>query len=143
MNVHRISHRIALGVGGVAIASAISVGGAANAAPMPAHPAKPAPSATAHVPGTTCTVAQVERALAKQDPSLAARINSHPKAKARFENGLVMTKEQRQARHAELTKKHPNAAMVRKFLRDHGVARPEMKKNLEAVHKAKATCGQF
>ncbi|MFW0793569.1 hemophore-related protein [Gordonia sp. CPCC 205515] len=143
MNSHRISRRIAYGLAGAGIASAIAVGGAANAAPMPAHPSKPAPSATAMVPGTKCTIAQVERALAKEDPALANRINSHPKAKARFENGLLMTKEQRQAKRAEFRKKHPNEAMVRKFLRDHGVARPEMQKNRAAVAKAKATCGQF
>ncbi|MGV9711410.1 hemophore-related protein [Gordonia sp. NPDC003424] len=143
MNTQRISRRLAYGIAGAGIASVIAVGGAANAAPMPAHPAKPAPSASSMVPGTKCTLAQVERALAKEDPALAKRINEHPKLKAHFENGLLMTKEQRQAKHAEFAKKHPNEAKVRHFLRDHGISRPEMKKAHDAVEKAKMTCGQF
>lgn len=140
----RVTRRIAYGVAGVGVASAIAVGGVATAAPAhPGPPTHPAPSASASVPGTKCSLAQVERALAHEDPALWQKIDSNPKLKMRFEMGMTMTQEQKQARRAEMKKNHPARAAIMQFLRDHGITRPEMQKNHQAIKQAKATCGQF
>lgn len=131
--------RITGSLAGMGIAAAIVGGGVANAAPV-APPSAP-------VPGTSCSVAQVERALAKEDPALWKKIESRPEAKKHFEEMITLTPEQRKARHEEMAKKHPERAKVREFLKDHNImppkARDEMKTVRAAVEKAKQTCTQF
>lgn len=103
--------RLAATTAAVAVLSgaALLVPGAANAAPV---------SPTAPVPGTQCTVGQVERATAKIAPEFWQHISGNAKAKDRFEQMLVKTPEQRtaareaakkahDARKAEWQKQHP------------------------------------
>ncbi len=129
---------ITTGLAGVGMAAAIVGGGVASAAPAPAPTT---------VPGTSCTVAQVERALAKEDPALWKRIESNPRAKKHFESTIVLTPEQRKAKRDEMAKKHPERAKVREFLKEHNVlpgkAREDMKAVHAAVEKAKLSCSQF
>ncbi|WAC57400.1 hemophore-related protein [Gordonia sp. SL306] len=135
----RFARGVACSVAGAGIASAIAVGGVATAAP-----ATPAPHSS--VPGTHCSVSQVEGALAKQDPALWKRIDGNPKMKKHFESAMTMTKEQKQAKRAEFRKNHPTRASIRQFMQDHHIMPPmrtEMKKNHDAIKKAKATCEQF
>lgn len=146
MTFDRMTRRIACGVAGIGIASVCAVGGVATAAPSaPAHPhsAPQAVSPDSKVPDTKCTLAQVERALAKQDPAVWQKIQSNPRVKRHFEAGITMTKEQRQAKMAKFKKAHPTESSVMNFLKDHHINRPEMKKAHDAVLKAKDTCGRY
>ncbi len=131
----RMSRRVACTLAGVGIASTIAVGGVATAAPAPtSHP---------QVTGTNCSVAQVERALAKEDPALWKRIEANPMMKKHFESALTMTKDQRKAKRAEFRKNHPAESAIGKFIREHHLTRPEMKKTRDAVKRAKETCSRF
>ncbi len=128
-------------VAGAGIASALAVGGVATAAPS-APPQHPAPQST-YVPGTHCSLAQVERALAKQDPALWKRIDTHPRAKKHFETAIMLTPQQRKARRMEFRHKHPNLAAIARFARDHHMGRPEMTKDHDAIKRAEMTCARF
>ncbi|AZG47376.1 hemophore-related protein [Gordonia insulae] len=131
----RFTRRVVCSIAGAGIASAIAVGGVATAAPAPAPHAQ--------VPGTQCSVAQVERALAKEDPALAKRIEQNPKMKKHFESALTMTRAQKQAKRAEFRKNHPAEAAIVRFARDHHLTKPEMAHARDAVKKAKMTCEQY
>ncbi|GAB93609.1 hemophore-related protein [Gordonia rhizosphera] len=128
-------------VAGAGIASAIAVGGVATAAPS-APPEHPAPHST-YVPGTHCSLAQVERALAKQDPALWMRIDTHPRAKHHFETTIMLTPQQRQARRAQFRHTHPNMAAIAKFARDHHLRWTRSNKDHDAVKRAEMTCARF
>lgn len=133
------TRRITLALAGVGVAGAIATGGVANAAPA-AHPAKPAPAQTTPVPGTKCTLAGVEKALAKEDPALWKDIESHPRAKERFEKTIVLTPQQRKQRREETHKRHPERAQIKNFLRDHGLAKKDRVAHRAAIKKALETC---
>ena len=134
------SRRITLALAGVGVASAIATGGVAQAAPVPHSPAKPAPAQTTPVPGTKCTLAGVEKALAKEDPALWKEIQSHPRAKQHFENTIVLTPAQRKQQSEEMHKKHPERAEIKNFLRDHGLAKKDHSAHRAAIKKALETC---
>ena len=108
------ARRITLALAGVGVASAIATGGVATAAPAPA-PTKQAPAQTTPVPGTKCTLAGVEKALAKEDPTLWKEIESHPRAKERFEKTIVLTPQQRKHRRQEITSHTPSVRRSRTF----------------------------
>ena len=136
MDMRLLRNRIGYTVVGAGLASAIAVGGAANAAPT--HPVRPA-----LVPGTHCTDAQVDRALAHEDPALWHRIESNPKLKRRFEHMLTLTPQQRKAMHQKWAQHHPVRSEMMKFLRHQHISRSEMARDRAAVMRAKQTCGQF
>lgn len=140
--ISSLRRRIAVGIVGAGAASLIFTGGVANAAP-PQHrpgPAHMAPSQQAKVPGTSCNLGQVERALAKEDPALWKKISATPRRKQHFESMLVMTKEQRQAKRAQWMKNHPNMKQHHKMHR----MTPAEKQKLKALRaKVIATCGQY
>ena len=92
-----LSQKVAAAIVGVGAVSVLATG-AANA--HPGGPAPPVPQST-KVPETNCTLGQVEKALAKEDPAAWKKINSSPEKRARFENMVVLTKEQRQAKKEE------------------------------------------
>lgn len=142
-NSSTLRRRLGVAVAGAGAAAVLMTGaGAATAAPM--HP-KPGPAHVApsqKVPGTSCTVVQVERALAKEDPALWAKINANPMRKKHFEHWLVMTPQQRKDKRAEFRKKHPNAAQWMK--NHHKKFTPAERAKMKALKaKVKATCGQF
>lgn len=133
------ARRITLALAGVGVASAIATGGVATAAPAPA-PTKQAPAQTTPVPGTKCTLAGVEKALAKEDPTLWKEIESHPRAKERFEKTIVLTPQQRKHRRQEMHKSHPERAQIKNFLRDHGLAKKDRTAHRAAIKKALESC---
>lgn len=144
-----VARRIAVAIAGVGAATAIAAGGVANAAPpqppkaAPAHPHKAAPAPTTMVPGTACTLAQVERALGAEDPQLWHEISSHPRAKRHFEQTIVLTPEQRKQRRLEAEKHHPERAEIMNFLRDHGIGKKDRAEHRAAIKKAMETCGNY
>ncbi|MFW0789486.1 hemophore-related protein [Gordonia sp. CPCC 205333] len=153
-----LRRRIAVAVAGAGAASILMTGGVAQAAPAHPGPAKAAPAPHTKVPGTSCTLAQVEKALAKEDPALWKKISANPKHKKRFESIIVMTPQQRQAKRAQWRKSHPLESGARQFLKDHNIKprgkghqrkgnkqdRAKHKQEIQALRaKVKATCGQY
>lgn len=143
----RILATTAAGVGAASILAA----GVANAAPIPAHgpAAKPVPKSTM-VPETSCTLGQVEKALAKEDPATWSKINKTPERRAHFESMVVLTKEQRKAKMKEWKRAHPTETAVITFLKDNNISfhSPQERAQMKAKRKAtmervKATCGKF
>ncbi|MFT4199767.1 hypothetical protein [Gordonia sp. (in: high G+C Gram-positive bacteria)] len=141
---HRIA-TVALGVG----AASLLATGAAQAAPVHGPDLKPVPKSTP-VPETSCTLGQVEKALAKEDPAIWKKINKSPQHRNRFENMVVLTKEQRKAKKAQWKRAHPTEAAAFDFLKDNNISfhSPQQKAQMKAKRKAtmakvKATCGQF
>ncbi len=139
--------RIAAVFLGVA-ATALMTGGVADAAP-PAG--APVPKST-RVPNTNCTLGQVEKALAKEDPATWNSLQSSPQRRAYFEQNVVLTPEQRQARLAKWKRMHPNEASAVEFLMSHGLLRPidliggdsESPAQRAAVKaRVKATCSKY
>jgi hemophore-related protein len=95
-----------------AFIAALSVGlmffvpGAAEAAPAQDTP----------VPGTECTLSQVEKAIDAKAPRVAERLNTNAEAKERFENFIVKPESERatiisdaRADHPRLRGNHPRA----------------------------------
>ncbi|GAA4400079.1 hemophore-related protein [Tsukamurella soli] len=113
------------------------------AAPAVANAAPVSPSAP--VAGTSCSVAQVERATAKVAPKFWHFISTHPRAKHHFEEFLAKTPAQRKAafeemkaKHAAWRKAHPNAAEMHHWKMHHPkVTRAEVHQKLEQI---RATC---
>ncbi len=139
----RVAGGAAVAAGATAMLFAGPVAGAASAAPSTA---KHAPAPTTKVPGTSCTLAQVEKALAKEDPALWKKLNADPKAKHRFEEWATRAEHHKRGdkkahgdkkapgktEHGRKTHPKPTAAQI--------AARKAERK---AVETAKATCGRF
>lgn len=87
-----------------AAATAVVAAGAALIVPATASAAPVSP--TTPVPGTQCTVDQVERATAKVAPEFWKRISTNPTAKERFDQALTQTPEQRAAAREAAKKAH-------------------------------------
>ena len=141
-----LSQKVAAAIVGVGAVSVLATG-AANAHPGGPAP-KPVPQST-KVPETNCTLGQVEKALAKEDPAAWKKINSSPEKRARFENMVVLTKEQRQAKKEEWKRNHPLQAGVHQFMKDNNLSfhspqeRAKMKQERKAtMEKVQATCSQ-
>ncbi|GAB18888.1 hypothetical protein GOEFS_069_00140 [Gordonia effusa NBRC 100432] len=136
-----LRRRIAIAVAGAGAASVLMTGGMAQAAPAHPGPAKVAPAPHTKVPGTSCTLAQVEKALAKEDPALWKKISANPKRKKLFESMIVKTPEQRKELRAQWKKKHPHAKGHHRMNKQN---RAQHKKEFQALRaKVKATCGQY
>lgn len=140
-NSSTLRRRFGVAVAGAGAAALLMGGGVANAAPM-----HTAPSQSTKVPGTSCSLGQVERALAKEDPALWSKINANPRRKQHFEQMIVMTPQQRKAKRDQFKKNHPNAAQWmknhhKKLTPQQRAKRMQEMKALRA--KVKATCGQY
>ncbi len=85
--------------------AAIGIGASTLVVPATATAAPVSP----HVPGTSCSLHQVERDIAAKDPRLWHRLETHPKAKQRFERLATRPEAQRHAEIAEFLAKHPRA----------------------------------
>ncbi len=88
------------------------------------------PSGETLVPGTQCTLTQVENAIEALAPELANRLDSNPTAKDRFEDFVVKPEKERQAIIAKAKIQHP------RLRGDHPKVR-------DAVNEVKNTCGQY
>ena len=88
------------GAGAVSLLTAGAAGAVPGLTPTHGPQPKPVPQSTM-VPGTGCTLGQVEKALAKEDPSGWEEINEAPPLKANFERIIVLTPEQRAAYTAQ------------------------------------------
>ncbi|GAB2663449.1 hypothetical protein GCM10027169_27380 [Gordonia jinhuaensis] len=118
-------------IGAAAVVAGLAVV-PATASAAPATPPQTAP--TAHVTGTTCTVEQVEKAIAAHEPTFAHHLATHPKANAAFEHYITLTPAQQQAARTAFVAAHSHAH--KRWERHHH--------KLEAkVTAVKATCGQF
>jgi hemophore-related protein len=96
------------------------VPGAAGAAPAQDTP----------VPGTECTLSQVEKAIQAKAPRVAERLNTNAEAKERFENFIVKSEAERKAIIATARADQP------RLRGDHPKARA-------IVSEIKSTCGQY
>ncbi len=142
-----LSQKVAATIVGVGAVSVLAAG-AANAHPGGPAP-KPVPQST-KVPETNCTLGQVEKALAKEDPAAWKKINSSPEKRARFENMVVLTQDQRKAKKEEWKRNHPVQAGVKQFMKDNNLSfhspqeRAKMKQERKAtMEKVQATCSQY
>ncbi|QTI68166.1 hemophore-related protein [Gordonia polyisoprenivorans] len=137
MGLATTRRRVTVAVAGIGIAGVVGAGGAgiAGAAPTPPPPPKAF--------GTTCSVMQVERALAVEDPALWQQINSHPRAKRHFEEMIVLSPEQRKALREKNRHAHPVRSTVMAFLRDHGIGAQQRTMTRDAMAKALRTCNKF
>jgi hemophore-related protein len=113
-------------IASAAFIAAISIGhlflvpGVAGAAPAQDTP----------VPGTECSLSQVEKAIEAKAPKVAGRLNTNPEAKERFENFIVKPEAERKEIIAEARADHP------RLRGDHPRVR-------DTVSEIKATCGQY
>ena len=87
---------------------AATAGAAGALALAPAAMAQAAPSDP--VPGTNCTVAQVERALVAAAPEAATMVNQVPGGRAEAERILTLPPAERTARIHELGRQNPQLA---------------------------------
>ncbi|GED96517.1 hemophore-related protein [Gordonia crocea] len=143
-----LRHKVAAAIVGVGAVSVLATG-VANAAPVHGPAPKPVPKSTP-VPETNCTLGQVEKALAKEDPAAWKKINKNPQHRARFEQMVVLTKEQRKEKKAEWKRAHPTEAGIVQFLKDNNISMhsPQEKAKMKAERKAtmekvKATCSKY
>ncbi|NMO05097.1 hemophore-related protein [Gordonia sp. TBRC 11910] len=137
INTSALRRRLGVAVAGAGAAAVLMTGaGLASAAP---NHMMPGPSHSApRVAGTNCTVVQVERALAKEDPALWNKINATPMRKKHFEQWLLMTPQQRKDKRAEFRKAHPQ------WKNHHKKFTPAEKAKMKAVKdRVIATCSQF
>jgi hemophore-related protein len=132
------------GAGAVSLLTAGAAGAVPGVTPVHGPQPKPVPQSTM-VPGTGCTLGQVEKALAKEDPSGWEEINEAPPLKANFERIIVLTPEQRAAKKAQWQKEHPTEAAVVQFLRDNNMFdAPQEKIERKATwQRVKATCAKY
>ncbi|WP_299575066.1 hemophore-related protein [uncultured Williamsia sp.] len=87
--------------------------GAAAALAIPAASASAAPQD--RVPGTDCTTAQVERAVAATSPEVA-RYLDNPRVRGEFERIVVLPEPQRTAEVNRLLERNPRiAGLVRQY----------------------------
>lgn len=128
-------------VGATAMFLAGPVAGVASAASAPTKHAAPAP--TTKVPGTNCTLRQVEKAIAKEDPALWKKIESNPKAKQRFEERIVKSWNHPKGAHPK-QKPHPKAHPKKDHKKLTPQQRAERRAQMLALKaKVTATCGKY
>ncbi|MDF0528680.1 hemophore-related protein [Tsukamurella sp. 8F] len=114
------------------IACAVTAG--AGAVSLSLIPATANAAPNDHVPGTNCTVAQVERATNAIAPEATAALAQVPGGKAQAETFITSTPEQRGALIDKLKKENPLAA---KYYAAH-------KQEIDAkIAKVIATCSQY
>ncbi|MFT3898840.1 MAG: hypothetical protein QM728_01155 [Gordonia sp. (in: high G+C Gram-positive bacteria)] len=112
---------------------------------------KPVPN-SAKVPGTSCTVGQVGKALAKADPESWNSLKSHPQRMEHWRQTVVLTPQGRKAREAKWARQHPNEAGVVNFFKANGLLleidplagtsdNPQRRAYVKA--RVKRTCGKF
>lgn len=143
-------------IGAAAMFLAGTVAGVASAAPAATHaapaPAKhAAPAPTTKVPGTNCTLAQVEKAIAKEDPALWKKIESNPKAKKHFEERIVKARDHAKKpnhKKGDHTKTHEKAQHRKSHAKDHKKLTPaqraERRAEMLALRvKVAATCARY
>lgn len=96
-----------------ALALAAAGLGTAAALALPAATASAAPQD--RVPGTSCTTAQVERAVAATSPEVAGYLDN-PRVRAEFERVVVLPEPQRTAEVNRLLERNPQiAALVQQY----------------------------
>lgn len=143
-------------VGAAAMFLAGPVAGVASAAPAMTHaapaPAKhAAPSPSTKVPGTNCTLAQVEKAIAKEDPALWKKIESNPEAKKHFEERIVKTRDHakkpnhKKGDHAKAQKsRHTKSQATTDHKKMTPAQRAERRAEMLALRvKIAATCAKY
>ncbi|GEE01514.1 hypothetical protein nbrc107696_19600 [Gordonia spumicola] len=135
----RVAGGAAIAAGATAMLFAGPVAGAASAAP---NTVKHAPAPSTKVPGTDCTLAQVEKALAKEDPALWHKLETNPKAKRRFEEHVIRAEHHKpgahKGEHKGQHKKKPDA-----HKKPTAAQKAERKAIRAAIAKAEATCSRY
>lgn len=136
---------------GIATAATVSVGmGMAHAAPTPVHgpAAKKIPDATP-VPGANCNYGQAKAAIAAQDPKVWAKITTDGHYRAHFQQDIMLTAQQREARDAKWRADHPVETVALQTAEKAGAFGDPVKSAAErkqfgaAVDRARANCSRF
>lgn len=144
-----LGHKISAALLGVGAASLLATG-VANAAPTVVHgpPAKHIPASTP-VPGTNCTYGQASAALAKEDPKLWAKITKDSHYRAHFQEGIMLTKKQRDAKDEQWRQANPvqsaalEAAEKMGAFGTPGQSAKDRQQFSAALDRARATCASF
>ncbi|GAB09192.1 hypothetical protein GOARA_031_00170 [Gordonia araii NBRC 100433] len=144
-----LCQKITAAVVGVGAASILSAG-IAHAAPTPVHgpPPKTIPKSTP-IPGANCTYGQAEKALAKQDPKVWAKITKDDHYRSHFQQDIVRTKAQREAKAEEWRKAHPVETVALEAAERAGVFGDPVQSAKdratfgEAIDRARANCAKF
>jgi hemophore-related protein len=125
----------ALAMTGMTAAAALLGTGAASANPAP----------RAALLGTTCSFAQIDRAMHAEFPTAAARLDAHPRHRARLQRLFDLPPTQREAALHQFMATHPGLAAIR-----HAMMRQWMSAHPDRVarHRAAAielanTCHRF
>lgn len=125
----------ALAMAGLTAAVTLSGVGTASADPSP----------RAALLGTTCSFAQVDRALQAEFPKAAARLDAHPRRKAHLERLFDLPPAQREAALRQFAATHPAiVAIHRADLQRWASAHPDrVARHRAAVVELATTCHRF
>ena len=126
-----VFRRLSIGVVGIGMVTAAATGGVASAA-----------TTTDRVPGTSCNVAQVERALNAQDPALYTKIMSSSDARSGLESVLTVSKSER-ARRWSRSLPASSAHKNRTFLGVKGFSKDQRHAAEKSIESAVSNCSKY